>query len=246
LGDRPGPAFTRGIKAKGAPADEQLVAGRGLLVFASAAVVAAAVAVSAPADNYRFAKTPADNLLAKVAVLKRTDLPSTSTLRGGLVKPDESPTTVSDSCNGRSPKESDLVVTGDAASRFADPSGALVIYTQAAVFSTSTMAAADVARSLPFINEACMRQAMSANKAFHFISFKRLPSLKGYENDSYLLDYTRTTSGHRVEFLMAGSVVVHARTEVAVLTQLQKVVPSAVTLIQTIQSRALYAVATRI
>jgi hypothetical protein len=45
---------------------------------------------------------------------------------------------------------------------------------------------------------------------------------------------------------MAGSVVVHARTEVAVLTQLQKVVPSAVTLIQTIQSRALYAVATRI
>ncbi len=217
-----------------------------LVVTVSAGVVALSLAASALAENYQFAKTRADVQLARRTVLTRADLPKASLVRGGFIKPDESASSAADSCNGRNPKESDLVVTGDAASRFVDPSGVLAIYSQSTVFKDGRMAVADVTRGLPFMNATCLRHAMEQSNTTHFVSFKRLASLPGYLNASYVLNFTRQTPGQgSVGFLMAVSVIEHGRTEVLVMTQLEEAGPAPLTLLLKVQSSALLGVSRR-
>src|SRR5438094_53001 len=112
----------------------------GLVLAAGAAFVLLA-AGAALADNYQYRFASADQAAARSAVLLRSDLPMLKGWKGGSVKPDESPQTANDSCNGYLPKESDLVVTGDSETKYA-LNGA-TIDTQATVFQSAAMVEAD-------------------------------------------------------------------------------------------------------
>lgn len=120
-------------------------------------VVALAVCGAAFADNYMYKRTAADDAAAASDTLRKTDFPAQLRLTGGRVKPDETPS--NDSCNGYRPKESDLVVSGDAESRFHDSTRSIVVDSQAQLFRTATMAATDVRRGQPMLSSACQAQA---------------------------------------------------------------------------------------
>jgi hypothetical protein len=90
-------------------------------------------------------------------ILRKADFPAQFRLTGGRGKPDETGNT--DSCNGYTPKERDLVVAGDAESTFHNANRSVVVDSQVAMFQTEAMAAADVQRSLRMITPACQAQA---------------------------------------------------------------------------------------
>jgi len=120
-------------------------------------VVALVVCATAYAENYTFARTSGGDARVAAIVLRKADFPAQFRLAGSATKPDETPNT--DSCNGYIPKERDLVVVGDAASRFHDASHSVVVYSQVVMFRSSAMASTDVTRSLRMITPACQAQA---------------------------------------------------------------------------------------
>ena len=125
------------------------------------AVLALALAVcsAALAENYRYVRTARDNALAVSMLLKKTDFPSQLGLSGGRVTPDE--TASNDLCDGAQPKQSDLVVSGDAETRFSNAAaGIIAIDSEIQAFKTETMARTDFARQLPFLNAHCGAQLM--------------------------------------------------------------------------------------
>ena len=79
-------------------------------------VVALLVCAAAYAENYTYKRTKAGDADVASMILRKTDFPAQFRLTGGRGAPDETPNT--DSCNGYTPKERDLVVVGDAASTF--------------------------------------------------------------------------------------------------------------------------------
>lgn len=111
---------------------------------------------AAYADNYTYRRTGAGDAAAASITVRKGDLPAQLRLTGGRVEPDETPN--NDSCNGYRPKESDLVVVGDAESRFHDSAHSAVIDSQATLFQTTAMAAADVRRGKRMLAPACQAQ----------------------------------------------------------------------------------------
>src|SRR4051794_11101542 len=73
------------------------------LVFAAGAAFVLLAAGAALADNYRYRFASADQSAARSAVLLRSDLPMLKGWKGGSVKPDETPQTAKDACNGYLP-----------------------------------------------------------------------------------------------------------------------------------------------
>jgi hypothetical protein len=73
------------------------------------------------------------------------------------VKPDETPD--GDVCNGYRPKERDLVVAGDAESRFHDSAHSVVVDSQVELFQSTAMAATDVQRGKRMLDPVCQAQA---------------------------------------------------------------------------------------
>lgn len=128
-----------------------------LVVGAISLVVVLTLCAAAFADNYTYKRTAADDDAAASVTLRKTDFPAQLRLTGGRVKPDETPS--NDSCNGYRPKESDLVVSGDAESRFHDSTRSIVVDSQAQLFRTAAMAATDVRRGQPMLSSACQAQA---------------------------------------------------------------------------------------
>ncbi len=112
---------------------------------------------AALADNYTYRRTAADDAAAARVTLKAGDFPSQLALSGGAVKPDETPN--NESCDGYRPKESDLVVTGDAEARFHDAHRSLAVDAQVQLLQTASMAATDIARSRRMLTVACQLQA---------------------------------------------------------------------------------------
>lgn len=112
---------------------------------------------AAYADNYPYKRTAAGDAAAGSMTLRKADFPVQLQLTGGQVKPDETPNV--DSCNGYIPKESDLVVTGDAESRFHDAARSVVVGSQVKLFQSTVMAATDVQRGQRMLAPACQAQA---------------------------------------------------------------------------------------
>jgi hypothetical protein len=127
------------------------------LAVALAALVALLLCGAALADNYAYKRTAADDAKAASVALKVRDFPAQLRLAGGAVKPDETPD--NESCNGYQPKESDLVVSGDAETRFQTHDGSVAVDSQIEILKTSAMAATDVARSKRMLSVACQLQA---------------------------------------------------------------------------------------
>lgn len=126
------------------------------IVGVAVLVVVLALCGVAFGDNYTYKRTATDDAAAASLLLQRTDFPAQLRLTGGRVKPDETPS--NDSCNGYRPKESDLVVSGDAESRFHDSTRSVVVDSQAELFRTATMAATDVRRGEPMLSSTCQAQ----------------------------------------------------------------------------------------
>ena len=120
-------------------------------------VVALAASAAAYAENYTYKRTTAGDTTVASMILRKADFPAQLRLTGGRGKPDETPNT--DSCNGYTPKERDLIVVGDAASTFHNANRSVIVYSQVGMFQTAAMAAADVQRSLRMITPACQAQA---------------------------------------------------------------------------------------
>jgi hypothetical protein len=121
-----------------------------------ALVLLLTVCGAALAENYTFKRTKAGDALAASLTLRKTDLPAQLGLIGGRIKPDETPNT--DSCNGYTPKQHDLVVVGDAETNFHDSAHSLLVDTQVQVFQSSAMTAADVQRAIRNLTPACQTE----------------------------------------------------------------------------------------
>jgi hypothetical protein len=121
---------------------------------------------------------PADQAAARAAVLRRADLGAGWT--GGAKKPDP-PSTLT--CPGYEPKQSDLVLTGAAESRFQHTG--LVLQTDAQVLKTRAMVARDWRRSVVDPRaSSCFRHMLTRQlpAGESLVSFKRraFPHLAQY------------------------------------------------------------------
>jgi hypothetical protein len=105
---------------------------------AVASVVALTLVMAALADKEQVQLTAADQAFARAAVLTKADLGTVGSWTGGAVKPD---LTSSPPCTSFHPKQSDLVLTGAAETRFKEPG--IEIDSEAQVLQTAQMVALD-------------------------------------------------------------------------------------------------------
>jgi hypothetical protein len=115
------------------------------------------VCSAAYADNYTYRRTTAGDATAFLKTLRKADFPAQIGLAGGRVKPDE--TANLDSCNGYIPKQRDLVVAGDAETRFRNSAHSVLVDSQVTVFRSTAMAATDVRRGERMLTRTCQLQA---------------------------------------------------------------------------------------
>jgi len=144
----------------------------------TAAVVAAALALTGAAAVLADSGTPkikynrADQAAAAAAVLRRSDLGPGWT--GGRTKPDLSP---APKCRNYQPKQSDLVLTGAAASEYQTPKG-IDFLSQVQVLRTARMVRLDWQRSVATPGAvSCLRTSLarSLGSRAKLVSFARIP-----------------------------------------------------------------------
>jgi hypothetical protein len=150
-------------------------AGGAFFAVGAACLCALAWASTAKADNFQFKVAPADQAAAAAAVLKLSDIASGKGWTGGAIKPDRSPDTPD--CPNVVVKVSDLVVTGDAESKFKYQGGVGSIHTSSGVFRTTDMLEDYWQRDTgnPAVI-ACSRKSVekSVQKYGRLVSFKEL------------------------------------------------------------------------
>jgi hypothetical protein len=138
-------------------------------VLVAALVSAAAVLGDTGKEKLRFNR--ADQAAARAAIVRRSDLGAGWT--GRAVKPDLSS---GPPCANYHPKQSDLVLTGAAASQY--QSGAVVLHSQAGVLQTARMVRLDWRRSVEAPGSLpCQRRyiAGSLGTGTKVVSFRRIP-----------------------------------------------------------------------
>lgn len=126
-------------------------------VAAVAFVLVLLVCGVAYGDNYTYERTRAGDATAASVALRAADFRAQLRITGGRDKPDETPN--DDSCNGYRPKQSDLVVVGDADSQFHSSARTLFVESRVELFRTAAMAATDVRRGKRMLTRACQLQA---------------------------------------------------------------------------------------
>jgi hypothetical protein len=169
---------------------------------------------TALADNYDYQRVPRDNAAAAAITIRAADLPKQLRLTGGRIKPDETPN--SDSCNGYRPKAADLIVTGDAETRYTDHR-AITVDSQVEFLKTATMAAEDVKRQLPLLAAACSKQ-VAAQEHVKLFSYKVLGPARCPCDDSLSLVIETATKNPAVHLLMIVTVMRRGRIEASVMT----------------------------
>lgn len=184
-------------------------------IAAAAVLLVLAFCGAALADNYTYQRTGADDARAAGVTLKAHDFPAQLHFAGGAVKPDETPDT--ESCNGYRPKESDLVVSGDAETRFHNPNSSVGVDSQVEILKTSAMAATDVKRSKRMLSVACQVQAAKQDH-IKLVSYVPMGAARcGCSFSESFAFETKTASAH-VDHLFVVTVMRKARAEATVLT----------------------------
>jgi hypothetical protein len=192
-----------------------------IAVVALVALVVGALPVlagAAPAENYQYRFTPADQALAARIVLLRRDLPALrqSGWTGGAVKPDLSPDPLR--CPGLyAPKESDLIVTGYKETDYKLPQ-VREVDTYATVFQSAKMQAADWSRSArmaPLLRCTRARWTAILGSGTRLVSVSplSLPRL-GTRMLAFRIVFEVTSSGLRFAIDDVG--LAHGRTEVEI------------------------------
>ena len=186
-----------------------------LVVF----VIALAFCAAAYAENYTYKRTKAGDATVGAIVLGKTDFPAQLKLAGGRVKPDETPNT--DSCNGYTPKERDLVVVGDAESTFHNADRSVIVDSQVGMFRSTAMAATDVQRSMRMLTAACQAQAAKQEHVtlVHYVLLGHPKCTCDY-GASALLETKTAHAG--IDNLMIVTVVRKGRYEASVFTNVGK------------------------
>lgn len=187
-------------------------------------VVALLVCAAATAENYTYKRTKAGDAEVGSLILRGTDFPAQFGLSGGGVKPDETPNT--DSCNGYTPRERDLVVVGDAESRFHNANHSVVVDSQVGMFQSTAMAATDVRRSMRMLTAACQAQAAKQEHVtlVRYVVLGR-PKCSCDYAVSVLLETKTTHAG--IDNLLIVTLVRKGRYEASVLTNVGKSTASA-------------------
>jgi hypothetical protein len=188
----------------------------------SAALVALVLVLcgAAFADNYTFRRTAHDDAIAASIATPKSAFPASLALAGGRVKPDETPNT--DTCNGRVPKQSDLVVTGDAETRYSSKSsGIAMVDSQVTLLETAAMVKTDFARELPTLTRACSLQE-AKQEHLQLVSWTRLGPARCACDYSMSFTFETGTGQPTIHLLWVGTVMRKGRVEASVLTAVVK------------------------
>lgn len=186
-----------------------------IALFAAALVATGAAA----AENYQFKIVAKDKAKAAASVATRADLGGLPGWTGGAVKPDRSPETNADRCNGYLPKQSDLVVTGDAETKFSFQG--TTIDTQIQILRTPAMVATDWHRSMEVPDYvSCARKQFGSQlpKSEHLISFAKLPySTFGTKSAAYRALISVSSAGGSIRVAVDVIAFYRGRTEATVV-----------------------------
>jgi hypothetical protein len=191
-------------------------------VAVSAAVIALVLVLcgAALADNYTYRRTSRDDATAASITVKRGVFPTTLQLTGGRVKPDETPNT--DTCNGRTPKQSDLVVTGDAETRYSSKTtGIATIDSQVTLLESAAMVRTDFARQLPTLTRSCTVQ-QAKQEHLKLLSWKKLGAARCTCDYSTSITFETKTATPGVNLLWIMTVMRRGRVEASVVTAVAK------------------------
>jgi len=178
------------------------------VAFAFALAVALAVAAVAAADKEKIHYTAAGQVAARAAVITRADLGSAPGWAGGPTKPSPGATL---NCPGFQPKQSDLVLIGDAESQWKN--GGLSLDSEAQVLQSAKMVQLDWQRTVlaPQL-ESCLRTTFTRSlpSSATFVSLRRrvFPALTAYARAYRLVANVKTSSGTVavfVDFVLIGS-----------------------------------------
>jgi hypothetical protein len=187
-------------------------------------VIALVLAGGALANKNRIDK--ADQAAVQHEVLRSSDLPSTVKWQGGAIKPDNSS---SFTCPGYHPKDSDLVTTGDAESKFSTPG--LTVDSEVGRLETAKMLELDWKRSVVPAIIPCVGRAFAhaAHGTLTILSVHRVsfPSIATHTVDYRVLFRTSATKPQRgiVDLILVGS----GRTEITLTVLALLGAPSSVT-----------------
>lgn len=188
----------------------------GAVALCALALVTAGVAA---AENYQYRIVPKDEAAAAAVVVKRADLGGLPGWTGGTVKPDRSPETNADRCNGYLPKQSDLVVTGDAETKYSFQ--ATTIDTQVQLLRTAAMVTTDWHRSFEIPDYLSCARSQFTNqlpKSEHLVSFTKLPySTSGTKSTAFRALFTVGRLGRTVRVAVDFVAFYRGRTEATVI-----------------------------
>jgi hypothetical protein len=147
------------------------VRGTWAILLCAAGVLAAAQTASAN----RVHTTPADQAAAKRGVLRLADLPAITSWQAENVRVGGTAATSSSlSCKSFAPKDSDLVTTGQATSRFSAPGAA--IQNQVTMLSTERMVELDWRRTIVPQLVPCLRESfLRGGGGLRVVSLRKMP-----------------------------------------------------------------------
>jgi hypothetical protein len=181
-----------------------------------ACVVALAAASAAAADDYQRHFRPKDQAAAKAAVLHETDF-GTVAVTGG---PSTVPHTDEKLCSYFDPKESDLVVTGEAMTIWASP--AFEVRSVVSMLATPRMVNLDWTRSYePAAFVRCLRELIQKSLGSHgkVVSATRLsyPKIGDRAAGVRLVMDVKQASGGSVRMMLDSLWVAQGRTEIVLM-----------------------------
>jgi hypothetical protein len=194
------------------------------LIATTAALTVAALTVAlgglaADTDKEQIHLTAADQAFARATVVKKADLGTVGTWTGGSVKPDLSSTPP---CASFHPKQSDLVLTGAAETKFKQLG--IEFDSEAQVLRTAQMVKLDWQRSVlaPGLLP-CLRSvlAKSSGPTAKIVSVGRIafPHVSQYTSAiRVLLDVKNASSTAPVRVFVDVVLVGHGRTEISLTT----------------------------
>jgi hypothetical protein len=182
-----------------------------------ALVLAASFATAARADKPTLALNPADEAKARTIVVQRADLGSALGWTGGAVKP--SPPSSLD-CAGYNPKQSDIVLTGRAKTRFKLPG--LEVESEVQLLRSEGMVALDWRRTvtapavLPCLRAALAKGLFASQK---LVSFARIPfEALGAHRFAFRAVVSVPSAGSTTRVLIDFVLVAVNRTEITLIT----------------------------
>ena len=181
------------------------------------ALATASVALAGNGNREKIRFNAADQAAARAGVLRRSDLASGGGWKGGARKPDLSP---ADSCPNYHPKQSDLVLTGAAATRFS--AGTLVFDSEAQVLRSARMVRLDWQRSVlaPGLLP-CLRSMAAKSSPVNatVLSIEKLafPRVATYTAAFRLVTDVRSSNG-KLRILVDIALVGRGRTEIMLTT----------------------------